>query len=86
MQYYQLPLISCSAKVNSFSIVVAKNYERKMLSSSFNYVVLAVGKTLGGRKELCFTKMRLYMSPAIRSILLLRRTMEERWPRADGIL
>ena len=31
MQYYQLPLIFCPAKVNPFSIVAAKNYGRKML-------------------------------------------------------
>jgi hypothetical protein len=50
MQYYQLPLIFCSAKVNPFSIVVAKNYGRNMLPSSFNYVVLAAGQDPGGRR------------------------------------
>ena len=33
-----------------FSGVAAKNYGRKMLPSSFNYVVLAVGQDPGGRK------------------------------------
>jgi hypothetical protein len=31
-------------KVNSFSVVAARNYGRKMLLSSFNYVVLAAGQ------------------------------------------
>jgi len=30
MQYYQMPLIFCSAKVNPFSIVVAKKLGRKI--------------------------------------------------------
>jgi len=35
------------AKVNSFSVVAAKNYRRKMLPALLNYVVLVVGQDPG---------------------------------------
>jgi hypothetical protein len=50
MQYYQLPLIFCSAKVITFP-VVAKNDGRKMMPSSFIYVVLAMGQDPGRTEQ-----------------------------------
>jgi len=42
-------------KVNSFSVFAAKNYGRKMPSSSFIYVVLAVGQDSRRTERRCHT-------------------------------